>query len=149
MAILLNKLIDNIVKNDHDGIYTAHIAHLGNKRPILKKWAGKNINDDKTITNVINIAVNAVSEADVLLEHYKQASEKQATIFLPLIVKTLKIASKALAVMLLTSPLKVGVAYSALHVVIKEFEKRIKDDRKSKGLDKVDAEKEKTKGKNK
>jgi len=121
---ILEFTISELLMNDCDGAYRASLSNLSNKYAKLEKWriaSKKNIDQD--VLNATKIVVEAVSQADLLS---KQADfEKNASFLIKIMVKTLKIAQKMLAALLVTSPLKVGVAYNAMHNVIKFLEKSL------------------------
>ena len=119
MKSVLEKTIEELLKQDIDGQYTAAInlrySRFGKK---------SSIEPDDLVKKTVNIIFSNIEEAEAL---FKQASfYKDAGFIMKIILKTLKIAQKMLVALLFQSPFRVGIAYNALHVVIKYFERESK-----------------------
>jgi hypothetical protein len=126
--MFLNATLSHIIENDDCGVYSSHIAFLAKKSKTstlfetsskLKIAASENHLNDPIISDTLKIIINACNEADIL---YKNSFKKEAGFITKVIIKTLKVAQAALATMLLKSPVRVAIAYNALHFVIKHLE---------------------------
>ena len=81
----------------------------------------KNCQISDNVREATKIIVSAAIQVDSL---QKQASfNKDASFISKIMLKTLKITQKMLAGMLLANPIKISIAYNALHNVIKFLEK--------------------------
>ena len=126
--MILEKTVGYLIDDDE---YRCHLAYLRKEFPKLRRWSvelPKNFTPNNDILESTRLVINASIEADCI---YNQAImdksfNKQASFISKIIIKTLKIAEKALALLIFQNPLKVGFAYSALHQVIKFFEKQLK-----------------------
>jgi hypothetical protein len=120
---ILDLCIFELLNNDKEYTYRKALSVLSQKYSrVEKKYIiAKNTNVDSDILEATKIIVEASLQADILLKQSKFV--KDATILTKIILKTLKIAQKILAGLLLKSPLKIGIAYNALHNVIKFLEK--------------------------
>jgi len=125
LASILEKTISEILSKD-DGEYQAHLNFLSERYPDLKHWktSSKVKKIDENILKSLEIIVKASLDADFLIN---QKEKFAAGNFLnKIVLKTLKVAQTTLATLLFKTPLRVGLAYNALHMVIKYLEKEIK-----------------------
>jgi len=124
MSDIIQIVTSNLLENDVDGLYRQSLSLLSNKDSRLKKFkiASTKVQDEHVL-EATKVVIDAALQVDSLL---KQANfEKESMgIIKSLVLKTLKIAQKILAGLLLLSPLRVGIAYNAMYNVIKYFEKR-------------------------
>lgn len=132
MTAILEKTINNILEND-DGTYQNHLNFLSSQYLELKKWESaskmaskSDVNED--VLEVLEIVVKASLDADFLLN---QRVKFSASDFLnKVVIKTLKVAQTALATLLFKTPFRVGLAYNALHSVIKYLDREMKKKQK-------------------
>jgi len=132
LTAILEKTINNILEND-DGTYQNHLNFLSSQYPELKKWESaskmaskSDVNED--VLEVLEIVVKASLDADFLLN---QRVKFSASDFLnKVVIKTLKVAQTALATLLFKTPFRVGLAYNALHSVIKYLDREMKKKQK-------------------
>ena len=132
LTAILEKTINNILKND-DGTYQNHLNFLSSQYLELKKWESaskmaskSDVNED--VLEVLEIVVKASLDADFLLN---QRVKFSASDFLnKVVIKTLKVAQTALATLLFKTPFRVGLAYNALHSVIKYLDREMKKKQK-------------------
>jgi hypothetical protein len=132
---ILELFTNELLKNDIDGQYAGAIKLYSSKYPQLKKIAFKGTTPDDLIKKTTELVLENIIEADFLFkqaEHYKEAG-----FIMNIIIKTLKIAQKMLAALLFQSPFRVGIAYNALHSVIKFFEQKKKKEELQKKEKKV------------
>lgn len=129
MTSILQKSIDSLLEFDKNGIYQNHLNHLCGDYSNLAKWktASKVENPDVDVLKSLEIIIKAASDADFIYKNYKIAAKgKGAKGFISkVILKTLKLAQTALAVLLIKNPLKIGIAYNAMHRVIKFLEREM------------------------
>jgi hypothetical protein len=99
----------------------------------LKKYGGvKTTNVDSDVLDSLEILVKASLEADFIYENEtKLAAKKEKKppvkgFVNKLVLKTLKVAEGMLAIMILKNPIKMGLAYNALHFAIKWLEEDIR-----------------------
>ena len=124
MSTILEKSINEILKND-DGVYQEHLNILSDRYSNLNQWktSSKNKEIDENVLRSLEIVVKASLDADFLLN---QKLKFSAGDFLnKILIKTLKIAQASLATLLFKTPFRVGLAYNALHHVIKFLEKEM------------------------
>ena len=130
MSFILEKTIETLLDNDKGNIYQSHLNHLCDRYSSLSNWktASKTKDIDKIVMQALEVVVKAASDADFLYkEHSKIAAGGGFKGFITkVILKTLKIAQATLAVLLIKSPLKVGIAYNAMHHVIKYLEREMR-----------------------
>lgn len=126
MPDILEFSISKLIENDKTGEYRASVNNLSKRYSKLNFWktSSKNQDNDEIVDEATKIYVDAILHADSL---YKQAEfSKNSGFITKIILKTLKIAQKMLATLLFKSPLKVGIAYNAMHNVIKYLEREMK-----------------------
>jgi len=117
--------IKELLEHDINNVYGNCLNVLSHKYSRLNTYrvASKKEDVDDIVMKATLTAIDAVFQADIL---FKQANfDKEAGMITKIILKTLKIAQKILAGLLIKSPLKVGIAYNAMHNVIKFIEKEI------------------------
>ena len=118
--------VKELLKNDFNNLYKNHLSHLSNKYVKLKKWfkTANKIEEDEIVLEATKVFLENVLHADQFLKqtHF----EKKSKFVTKIIIKTLKVALKILAGLLLKNPFKVGIAYNAMHNVIKHLEKELK-----------------------
>jgi len=124
MSDVLSLIVSELLEKDVDSLYRNSINFLGHKYSKLRQWKNASISQepDKEILEATKIVIDAAIQFDILC---KQSSfEKESGLISNIMLKTLKIAQKVLAGLLLSSPLKIGIAYNAMHNVIKFLEKK-------------------------
>ena len=126
MSNILQNLIQDLLKNDIDNCYQRHLNFLSKKNHQLKQWEtslkiGK---IDDNVLEALKIVVNAGIESQIIQKY--SSFNKDAGLINKIMLKSLKIAQKILAVLLLQSPFKIGIAYNAMQNVIKFLQKQMK-----------------------
>jgi hypothetical protein len=116
--------VSELLQNDQNNMYRSALSDLSKKYSKLEKWKTASKRQiDKEVLDATKIVIDAILQVDSLM---KQANfDKNASFITKIMIKTLKIAQKILAALLVTSPLKVGIAYNAMHNVIKYLEKSL------------------------
>ena len=123
---ILDFFVSELLSHDKNDLYGEYINVLSSKFNRIKKYKTASKKDvvDKEMLKIIESVFNSVQQADIL---YKQASFGKNSAFLTKVVlKTLQVAQKMLAGLLIKDPFKIGVAYNAMHNVIKYLEKELK-----------------------
>lgn len=125
MNNVLEFSVSELLKNDDEKAYRFALSDFSVKISKLKRWKIANKkNVDDVVKEATKVYMDAILSVDSLL---KQADfEKNSGFVTKVIVKTLKVAQKMLATMLIKNPVKVGIAYNAMHNVIKFLEKEMK-----------------------
>ena len=124
MSDVLDLIVSELLENDVDNLYRYSLGYLGQRYSRLNKLRIATIKEepDKYVLEATKVLIDAAIQFDTL---YKQSNfEKESGLITNIMIKTLKISQKILAGLLLISPLKVGIAYNALHNVIKFLEKK-------------------------
>jgi hypothetical protein len=125
--MLLDKFTEYVFAQDTNGYYRDHIACLSKDFVGLQKFASKTERTefDADTLQALKIAIIAIQEAEEIQKN--AAFEKESKNFLnKLLLKTLQIAQKSLALLLFKTPLRVAIAYNALHWVIAYLSKELK-----------------------
>ena len=131
---ILAMVASEILRNDSDGEFRQIISTLSPKYHKLNRLvsglkmahANGTVKIDKNVSKAIETVLAAAIEADNLKRSSIGGMKKEADKFLSkLIIKTLKIAQKTLAMLLVLSPMKIGVAYNAMQSAIKFLEKEL------------------------
>ena len=112
---IVNLVVENLLLNDN-GEYRSALSILSRKYSQIKIDRVASRRCSKEVMKSCEIAIEAAIKADEL------SKQKTAGLLNKILIKTLKIAQAALAIFLLKSPFKVGLAYNALHNVIKYLE---------------------------
>lgn len=126
MSDVLDLVISELLENDVDNIYRSSLNSLGQRYSKLSRWktASKLPEPDEEVLEATKVMIDAALQVDTLC---KQSNfEKDSGLINNIMLKALKIAQKILAGLLLKSPLKIGIAYNAMHNVIKFLEKQTK-----------------------
>lgn len=125
MSDALEFVVSELLENDIESLYQSSLNSLSNKYSRLKNWkTASKVQEDALVLEATKIVVDAAIQFDFLS---KQSNfEKESGLITNIMLKTLKIAQKILAGLLLKSPLKIGIAYNAMHNAIKFLEKGIK-----------------------
>lgn len=128
---IADMLLKELVAHDADWSYQKSLSVLSSKYNSLHEYKTASKEEvDEIVLEATRIAYDAVQQADFLL---KQSNfEKESSLLTKIVLKTLKVAQKMLAGLLLKNPLKVGIAYNAMHNVIKFLEKQLKEKIKKK-----------------
>jgi hypothetical protein len=129
--MLVEKFTNYVLVQDKDNYYRDHIAHLSDSFVGLKKYASKTERTEFDVDTLqaLKIAYKSLQEAEEMTKN--SAFEKESKNFLnKLLLKTLKIAQASLGLLLFKTPLRVAIAYNALHWVIKYLDKELKKQEK-------------------
>ena len=119
--MIFEQTVEDILSSDSSNDYQIALNRLAFKYPHLRRWAKKVEGDvNFEVLNALEIVVRAGMDADGMQGMSK--SIKTAGFINRMMIKALKIAQKILAVLLLKSPFKIGIAYNALHNAIKFLE---------------------------
>lgn len=126
----MNDILAKIIEDDFELDYQRHINILSKKHKYLKKWASSDVHlsPDPVITEALETIFKTCSYINK-----ESILQKESGLIFNVALKALKIAQGILAVLLLKDPIRVGIAYTALHSVIKTLQK----DKNDKELKKV------------
>jgi hypothetical protein len=120
--MILEKTIEYLLQEDSSQEFQSAINSLCKKYSKLEQWKKEvDIQPSSIVLDSCDIALSAALDAD----YYQYNQDfRVAGMVTKLMLKSLKIAQGILALMLIKSPLKVAVAYNALHWVIQSIEKK-------------------------
>jgi hypothetical protein len=118
--MIIEQTIKHLLRHDYLHEYQAAINVLCDKYSKLTQWKNEiSFLPSSVVIDSCEIAIKAAIEAD----YYANNQDfKFAGIVTKLMLKSLKIAQGVLSLMLIKSPLKVAIAYNALHWVINLIE---------------------------
>lgn len=119
---ILELVVKNLLMHDN-GDYRSALSILSRKYSQLKVDKIASRRCSKEVLQSCEIVVKAAIKADEL------SKQKTAGLLNKVLIKTLKIAQAALALFLLKSPFRIGLAYNALHNVIKFLEREEKKEK--------------------
>ena len=132
----LHKLaFDYLIKNDIDYSYQKAINKLAIDHSILldfNKHIASNSGVDPAVLKATEIVIEAFNDVDkifkiVAAEPKKEDEEEpKLSFFTRAVIKTLKTAQALLVGLFPQSPFKIGIAYNALHFVIRYVENEMK-----------------------
>lgn len=122
---IVSMTIDELLENDANNEYRCALSRLSNKYSRFREYrTASKVSVDNDVLVATETIIQAALQADNLL---KQADfDREAGLITKVIIKTLQVAQKVLAGLLITSPVKVGIAYNAMHNVIKFLEKEMR-----------------------
>jgi len=125
MLQIFEATIQQLLEQDYNGDYKKSLSELSSKYSRLMKYKNASLNKaDPIVLEACEIVLQTISKVDAL---YKQSNfDKESGFITNIMIKTLEVAQKLLSTLLVKSPMKVGVAYNAMHNVIKFLRKEMK-----------------------
>lgn len=140
MLQISKKLISYLIENDCDHEYQKAINKLSVDYGFLFEHTKKIASNDRIDGNVFDAAkiiMQAVDEVEKTSKMLtaavkKEDDETKLDFYTNAVLKTLKTAQMMLASLLFKSPFKIGIAYNALHFIIRYIEREMKKKAKEK-----------------
>jgi hypothetical protein len=125
-----SQLLEYLVKNDIDNQYQTAINQLSKKYSFLDNYSNKTSSKvDIEVLQSVEIFANICNDIETIkVAGFSKEKEKEPELdfYSKAVLKSLKVAQVALLGLLPKSPWKVGIAYNALHFIIKYVEKDLK-----------------------